>query len=40
VLITRMREAKWQWLVSNVVDTATGKPIADVAPDTSARSES
>src|SRR5882724_81390 len=32
VLITRMREAKWQWVVSNVVDTVTGKPIADAAP--------
>ena len=32
VLITRMHEAKWQWVVSNVVDTATGKPIADAAP--------
>ena len=30
VLITRMHEAKWQWGL-NVVDTATGKPIADAA---------
>jgi 2',3'-cyclic-nucleotide 2'-phosphodiesterase (5'-nucleotidase family) len=32
VLIARMHEAKWQWVVSNVVDTTTGKPIADAAP--------
>jgi 2',3'-cyclic-nucleotide 2'-phosphodiesterase (5'-nucleotidase family) len=32
LLITRMHEAKWQWVVLNVVDTATGKPIADAAP--------
>jgi len=32
VLIERMREAKWQWVVSNVVDTRTGRPIADAAP--------
>jgi 5'-nucleotidase / UDP-sugar diphosphatase len=32
VLIQRMHEAKWQWVVSNVVDTRTGKPIADAAP--------
>ena len=31
-LIERMREAKWQWLVSNVVDTRTGKPIGGAAP--------
>jgi 2',3'-cyclic-nucleotide 2'-phosphodiesterase (5'-nucleotidase family) len=32
LLITRMHEAKWQWVVSNVVDTVTAKPIADAAP--------
>jgi len=32
VLIQRMREAKWQWVVSNVVDTRTGKPIGNAAP--------
>src|SRR5260221_1412947 len=32
VLIERMREAKWQWVVSNVVDTRTGKPIGGAAP--------
>ncbi|OLD20820.1 MAG: hypothetical protein AUJ01_03545 [Acidobacteria bacterium 13_1_40CM_3_65_5] len=32
LLIQRMREAKWQWVVSNVIDTKTGKPIADAAP--------
>jgi 5'-nucleotidase len=32
VLLQRMAEAKWQWVVSNVVDTATGKPIGGAAP--------
>jgi 5'-nucleotidase len=32
VLIQRMREANWQWLVSNVIDTNTGKPIGGAAP--------
>lgn len=32
VLIQRMREAKWQWVVSNVIDTKTGKPIGGAAP--------
>ncbi len=32
VLIQRMREARWQWLVSNVIDTNTGKPIGGAAP--------
>ena len=32
VLIERMREAKWQWVVSNVVDKNTGKPIGGAAP--------
>jgi len=32
VLIERMREAKWQWVVSNVVDTRTGQPIGGAAP--------
>ena len=31
-LITRMHEATFQWVVSNVVDTNTGKPIGDAAP--------
>lgn len=31
VLIQRMKEAKWQWLVANVVDTRTGKPIGGAA---------
>ena len=31
-LIERMHEAKWQWVVSNVVDTRTGQPIGDAAP--------
>jgi 2',3'-cyclic-nucleotide 2'-phosphodiesterase (5'-nucleotidase family) len=32
LLIQRMAEAKWQWVVSNVVDTNTGKPIGNAAP--------
>jgi 5'-nucleotidase len=32
VLIERMREARWQWIVSNVVDTRTGQPIGGAAP--------
>src|SRR5215212_3488471 len=32
VLIQRMREASFQWIVSNVVDTATGQPIGGAAP--------
>jgi 2',3'-cyclic-nucleotide 2'-phosphodiesterase (5'-nucleotidase family) len=32
VLIQRMHEATFQWVVSNVVDTNTGKPLGDAAP--------
>jgi 5'-nucleotidase len=32
VLLERMREATFQWVVSNVVDTTTGKPIGGAAP--------
>jgi 5'-nucleotidase len=32
VLLQRMAEARWQWVISNVVDTATGKPIGGAAP--------
>lgn len=32
VLIERMREAKWQWVVSNVIDTKTNKPIGGASP--------
>jgi len=32
VLIQRMHEATFQWVVSNVVDTATGQPIGGAAP--------
>jgi 5'-nucleotidase len=32
LLIQRMREAKWTWLISNVIDTRTNKPIGDAAP--------
>ncbi len=32
VLIERMREATFQWVVSNVVDTKTGQPIGGAAP--------
>jgi 5'-nucleotidase len=32
VLIQRMKEAKWEWLVANVVDRQTGKPIGGASP--------
>ncbi len=32
VLIQRMHEAKWQWVVSNVIDAQTGRPLGDAAP--------
>jgi 5'-nucleotidase / UDP-sugar diphosphatase len=32
VLIQRMRESRFQWVVSNVVDTNTGQPIGGAAP--------
>ncbi len=32
VLLQRMAEAKWQWVISNVVDTATNRPIGGAAP--------
>ena len=32
LLIQRMKEARWQWVVSNVIDIQTGKPIGDAAP--------
>jgi 5'-nucleotidase len=32
VLRERMKEAKWQWVVSNVLDASTGKPIGGAAP--------
>src|SRR5207302_1473297 len=32
VLIQRMHEAKWQWVVSNVIDRTTNRSIADAPP--------
>jgi 5'-nucleotidase len=32
LLIQRMREARFEWVVSNVVDTTTGRPIGGAAP--------
>src|SRR4051812_30660479 len=32
LLIQRMAEAKWQWVVSNVIDRRTGKPIGGAPP--------
>jgi 5'-nucleotidase len=32
VLIQRMREAKWQWIIANVIDTNTNAPIGGAAP--------
>jgi 2',3'-cyclic-nucleotide 2'-phosphodiesterase (5'-nucleotidase family) len=31
-LIQRMAEAKWQWVVSNVIDTNTGKTLGNAVP--------
>lgn len=32
VLIERMKQGKWQWLVANVIDQRTGKPIGGASP--------
>jgi len=32
LLIQRMHEARWQWVVANVIDTRTGTPIGGAAP--------
>jgi 5'-nucleotidase / UDP-sugar diphosphatase len=32
LLIERMRQATWTWVVSNVIDTRTGKPIGGAVP--------
>src|SRR5437660_4562958 len=32
LLIQRMAEANWQWVVSNVIDTDTGRPVGNAAP--------
>jgi 5'-nucleotidase len=32
VLLQRMREARWQWVVSNVLDRQTGEPVGGAAP--------
>jgi 2',3'-cyclic-nucleotide 2'-phosphodiesterase (5'-nucleotidase family) len=32
VLLKRMAEARWQWVVSNVLDRRTGKPVGGAAP--------
>src|SRR5262245_5704251 len=32
VLIQRMAAAKWQWVVSNVIDLRTGKPVGGASP--------
>ena len=32
LLIQRMKEARWQWVISNVVDRQTGRPIGGAAP--------
>ena len=32
LLIQRMSEANWQWVVSNVIDTNTGRPIGNASP--------
>jgi 5'-nucleotidase len=32
LLLQRMREARWQWVVSNVVDIQTGQPLGGASP--------
>lgn len=32
LLIERMGQARWQWVVSNVIDTNTGRPIGGASP--------
>ena len=32
VLLQRMAEAKWQWVISNVIDARTNKPVGNAAP--------
>jgi 2',3'-cyclic-nucleotide 2'-phosphodiesterase (5'-nucleotidase family) len=32
LLIKRMGEARWQWVISNVIDTNTGKPVGGAPP--------
>lgn len=32
VLLQRMREARWQWVISNVIDASTGKPVGGAEP--------
>jgi 5'-nucleotidase len=32
VLLQRMAEAKWQWVISNVIDTSTERPVGGAAP--------
>jgi 2',3'-cyclic-nucleotide 2'-phosphodiesterase (5'-nucleotidase family) len=32
ILLQRMKEARWQWVVSNVVDRETGLPVGGAAP--------
>jgi 5'-nucleotidase len=39
VLLQRMREAKWQWVVSNIIDRETGKPIGNAQRTSYGRSE-
>ncbi len=31
-LLKRMAEARWQWVISNVLDRRTGKPVGDAPP--------
>ena len=32
ILRQRMQQAKWQWVVSNILDAATGEPVGGAAP--------
>jgi 2',3'-cyclic-nucleotide 2'-phosphodiesterase (5'-nucleotidase family) len=32
MLLTRMKQAKWQWVIANLLDTRTGRPVGDAPP--------
>jgi 5'-nucleotidase len=32
VLLQRMREARWEWIVSNILDARTGRPFGEASP--------
>lgn len=32
MLLTRMAQAKWQWVIANILDKRTGRPVGDAPP--------